>query len=219
GVYPGFVLDLLVITLSGVCADIQSIKAQRVNDLSPYGPSVLTSQGVGMTPQAFQTGVNNGTIVGHYGFKQSIRMITKAVGWEIDAITETREPIVTSVQRKTPFITVEPGQVAGCNHTAVAYSNEQPLITLLHPQQVLPQLEGIATGDSIEIKGTPDIKLSGSPEIPGGTATAAIAVNSIPRVLNAAPGLYTMADLPVPAAMLADARSFLPEELLEIRYD
>lgn len=219
GVNPGFVLDLLVITLSGVCADIQSIKAQRVNDLSPYGPSVLTSQGVGMTPQAFQTGVNNGTIVGHYGFKQSIRMITKAVGWEIDAITETREPIVTSVQRKTPFITVEPGQVAGCNHTAVAYSNEQPLITLLHPQQVLPQLEGIATGDSIEIKGTPDIKLSGSPEIPGGTATAAIAVNSIPRVLNAAPGLYTMADLPVPAAMLADARSFLPEELLEIRYD
>ena len=219
GVNPGFVLDLLVITLSGVCADIQSIKAQRVNDLSPYGPSVLTSQGVGMTPQAFQAGVNNGTIVGHYGFKQSIRMITKAVGWEIDAITETREPIVTSVQRKTPFITLEPGQVAGCNHTAVAYSNEQPLITLLHPQQVLPQLEGIATGDSIEIKGTPDIKLSGSPEIPGGTATAAIAVNSIPRVLNAAPGLYTMADLPVPAAMLADARSFLPEELLEIRYD
>ena len=219
GVNPGFVLDMLVITLSGVCADIQSIKAQRVNDLSPYGPSVLTSQGVGMTPQAFQTGVNNGTIVGHYGFKQSIRMITKAVGWEIDAITETREPIVTSVQRKTPFITLEPGQVAGCNHTAVAYSNEQPLITLLHPQQVLPQLEGIATGDSIEIKGTPDIKLSGSPEIPGGTATAAIAVNSIPRVLNAAPGLYTMADLPVPAAMLADARSFLPEELLEIRYD
>jgi 4-hydroxy-tetrahydrodipicolinate reductase len=219
GINPGFVLDLLVITLSGVCTEIQSITAERVNDLSPYGPSVLTTQGVGLTPQAFKQGVSNGTIVGHYGFRQSIHMIAKAVGWEIDEIIETREPIVASEQRKTPFIIVEPGQVAGCHHTAVAYRNKQPVITLLHPQQVQPHAEGVTTGDSIEIKGTPDIKLSGSPEIPGGTATAAIAVNSIPRVLNAAPGLYTMADLPVPAAMLADARHFLPEELVEVRYD
>jgi len=50
-------------------------------------------------------------------------------------------------------------------------------------------------------------------------ATAAIAVNSIPKVLNAPPGLHSMADLPVPTAMLADARHFLPEELVEVRYD
>ena len=219
GINPGFVMDLLVITLSGVCAEIQSITAKRVNDLSAYGPSVLTSQGVGMTPEAFRVGVSNGTVVGHYGFKQSIHMIAKAVGWEIDEIQETLEPIVSKVPRSTPFITIEPGQVAGCKHTAVAYRNKQPLITLIHPQQIQPQAETITTHDSIEIKGTPDIKLSGSPEIPGGIATAAIAVNSIPRVMNAAPGLYTMADLPVPAAMLADARHFLPEELVEVRYD
>ena len=219
GINPGFVLDLLVITLSGVCADIQSITAKRVNDLSAYGPSVLTSQGVGMTPEAFRKGVSNGTVVGHHGFKQSIHMIAKAVGWEIDEIQESLEPIVSHVQRKTPFVRIEPGQVAGCEHTAVAYRNQQALITLIHPQQIQPQAEDIATQDNIEIKGTPDIKLSGSPEIPGGIATAAIAVNSIPRVLNAAPGLYSMADLPVPSAMLTDARSFLPEELVEVRYD
>lgn len=38
GINPGFVLDLLVTTLTGVCSDIQSITAKRVNDLSPYGP-------------------------------------------------------------------------------------------------------------------------------------------------------------------------------------
>ena len=38
--------------------------------------------------------------------------------------------------------------------------------------------------------------------------TAALAVNMIPRLLNASPGLYSMADLPVPAAMLGDARAF-----------
>ena len=211
--------DLLIIALSGVCIDIQSISAKRINDLSPYGPSVLMSQGVGLTPEAFQKGVENGTVAGHFGFMESIHMIAKAIGWEIEQIKETRDPIISQVKRETPFITVEPGQVAGCHHTAVAYVEGREAINLIHPQQVLPQLEGVQTGDSIEIKGTPDICLGGSPEIPGGTATIALAVNMITRVLKAPPGLHSMADLPVPAAMLADARTFLPEELIEIRHD
>jgi 4-hydroxy-tetrahydrodipicolinate reductase len=214
GVNPGFVLDLLVIALTGVCADIQSITAKRINDLSPYGPSVLMSQGVGLTPKEFHQGVASGTVVGHFGFAESMHMIAQAIGWEIEQIEQTREPIVSQVIRETPFITVQPGQVAGCYHTAVAYVGGRAVITLVHPQQLLPQLEGIETGDSIEIKGTPDIRLSGSPEIPGGEATMALAVNMIPRVLNAPPGLYNMADLSVPAAMLADARRFLHERPL-----
>jgi 4-hydroxy-tetrahydrodipicolinate reductase len=91
----------------------------------------------------------------------------------------------------------------------VAYCESKPVITLVHPQQVHPALEGIETGDRIEIHGTPTICLAGSPEIPGGTATIALAVNMIPHVLNASPGLHTMADLPVPAAMLGDARNFI----------
>lgn len=219
GVNPGFVLDLLVITLTAVCADIQSITAQRVNDLSPYGPAVLRSQGIGLSLQDFEAGLRNGTVVGHIGFTESLHMIAKAVGWEIDEIKETRTPIISQVQRKTATTTIEPGQVAGCNHTAIAYVAGKPVITLRHPQQLLPQLEGVNTGDSITIKGTPDVQLSGSPEIPGGQATIALAVNMIPRVINAAPGLYSMAELPIPSAMLADARAFLREELIEVRHD
>jgi 4-hydroxy-tetrahydrodipicolinate reductase len=209
GINPGFVLDVLVLTLTGVCADIQSMTATRVNDLSPYGPSVLRSQGVGLTPEAFYRGLQEGTVVGHIGFPQSIHLIASTVGWEIDRIEEERKPIVSQVRRDTAFVTVEPGQVAGCLHTARAYRRGQPVITLIHPQQIHPQLEGVNTGDAIEICGTPSVKLIGSPEIPGGKGTAALAVNMIPRVLNAAPGLHTMADLPIPAAMLADARRFV----------
>ncbi len=215
GINPGFVLDVLVITLTGVCADIQSITAKRVNDLSPYGPSVLRSQGVGLTPEAFQAGLKDGTVVGHVGFPQSIRMIAEALGWEMEHIDETREPIVSQVRRETPFVTVEPGQVAGCLHTAVAYQRGKPVITLIHPQQIHPQLEGVETGDTIEILGTPTVRLAGSPEIPGGKGTVALAVNMIPPVLNASPGFHTMIDLPVPAAMLGDARRFVRNSLQE----
>lgn len=209
GINPGFVLDLLVITLTGVCADIQSIIAKRVNDLSPYGPSVLHYQGVGLTPEAFDKGLADGSVVGHFGFAQSIHMVTAALGWKIDGIQETRTPIVSQVRRETPFVIVEPGQVAGCLHTAVAYRQNTPVITLLHPQQIHPNLEGVETGDSIEIVGTPHVRLFGRPEIPGGQGTTALAVNMIPRVLMASPGLHTMADLPVPAAILGDVRQFL----------
>ncbi|HJM50912.1 MAG TPA: 2,4-diaminopentanoate dehydrogenase [Alphaproteobacteria bacterium] len=182
GVNPGFVLDLLIITLTGVCRDVEKISAERVNDLSPYGSSVLTSQGVGLTPQAFREGVANGSVAGHFGFAQSIHMIAAALDWEIERVEETREPIVAKVRRETPIVSVEPGQVAGCFHTARAWRGRRPVITLLHPQQVRPELEGVKTGDSIEISGSPDIHLSGSPEIPGGVATEALAINMIPRV-------------------------------------
>jgi hypothetical protein len=202
GINPGFVLDLLVITLSGVCAEIRSITASRVNDLSPYGPSVLTAQGVGLSVEAFRAGLADGTVVGHVGFPQSVRMIADALGWTIDRIEESREPIVARVRRETPFVTVEPGDVAGCLHTVAAYRGAERCISLIHPQQVHPHLEGVETGDSIEIAGVPAVRLAGRPEIPGGAATVALAVNVIPRLLRAAPGLYAMSDLPVTAAML-----------------
>ena len=67
GINPGFVLDLLVITLTAVCSEIESITASRVNDLSPYGPSVLAAQGVGLTPEAFSEGLRDGSVTGHFG--------------------------------------------------------------------------------------------------------------------------------------------------------
>ncbi len=209
GVNPGFVLDLLVVALTGVCWEVESIRAERINDLSPYGPSVLRAQGVGLDVEAFERGVEGGSVVGHVGFPQSIHLIASSVGWEIERIEETREPIVSKVERETPFVRVEPGRVAGCRHTATAWSGGRPVIRLEHPQQIHPHLEGVATGDCIEIEGRPGVRLAGSPEIPGGLATVALAVNSIAVVLGAPPGLASMADLPVPAALLGDARSLV----------
>lgn len=209
GVNPGFVLDLLIITLTGICTDIKRISARRTNDLAPYGHSVLKSQGVGLSREKFYEYRDTGSIVGHVGFRESIHMIAAAVGWHIDRIDQTVEPIIARAARVTPLVTVAPGHVAGCLHTAAAYAGGERVIDLVHPQQVCPRAEGIETGDNIQIDGEPGIQLNVRPEIPGAIATSALAVNMIPRVLNAEPGLHTMADLPVPSAMLADAREFV----------
>jgi hypothetical protein len=209
GINPGFVLDLLVIALTGVCFRVDSITARRVNDLSPYGPSVLRTQGVGITPEDFHKGVADGSVVGHFGFPESISMIAKSLGWEIERIEQTREPIISTVERATPFVTIKPGFTAGCKHTGIGYMKGKPVITLIHPQQVHPHLADVTTGDYIEITGNPNVSFSGSPEIPGGIGTEALAVNMIPQIIKAAPGLYTMAELPVPAAIMGDVRELI----------
>jgi hypothetical protein len=204
GINPGFVLDTLVMVLSAVCAEVHEITAARINDLSPYGPSVLNSQGVGTSPFAFEEGVRNGTIVGHVGFPESISMICARLGVKLDKIEETREPIISKTHRETPYVKVSPGSVAGCKQVARGYVNGKLFITLEHPQQVHPESENVETGDFININGRPSINLSIRPEIAGGIATAAIALNMIPIVVNASPGLATMTSLPLPAAILGD---------------
>lgn len=202
GVNPGFVLDLLVVTLSGVCHQVERIEASRVNDLSPYGPTVMKTQGVGTTPEQFAAGVADGSIVGHVGFPESIRMISDALGLGVTRIEQTREPIVSTVDRETPHVKVAPGMVAGCAHVAVGYAGDKPVVKLVHPQQIHPHLEGQGTGDYINIFGKPEIHMSTGPEIAGGIATMGVAVNMIPHVVAATPGLKSMVDLPVPAALM-----------------
>lgn len=204
GINPGFVLDVLILALTGTCINVSKIKGTRINDLSQFGTTVMRTQGVGTTPAEFEKGLADGTIVGHIGFDESIRLIAKTLGWRIDRVEQTREPIISSVYRETPFVKVQPGNVAGCRHTARAYRDGEVVIELVHPQQVRPEAEGVETGDYIEITGTPNIRMAIQPEIPGGTGTIAIAVNMIPRVIDAAPGLLTMSDLPVPSALLGD---------------
>jgi 2,4-diaminopentanoate dehydrogenase len=211
GINPGFVLDLLVISLTGVCYNVESITARRINDLSPYGPSVLQTQGVGITPEAFKKGVADGSVVGHFGFPESISMIAKALGWKIDKIEQTRDPIVSKVHRETEFVKIEPGLTAGCTHTAKGYMDDKPVIHLIHPQQVHPHLEDVKTGDYIDIKGEPNVNFSSGPEIPGGIGTIALAVNMIPQVVTSLPGLKTMADLPAPAAIMGDVRQLIAD--------
>ncbi|MEM2935629.1 MAG: dihydrodipicolinate reductase, partial [Candidatus Bathyarchaeia archaeon] len=63
--------------------------------------------------------------------------------------------------------------------------------------------------DSVIIEGVPDINQKISPCIHGDIGTAAVTVNSIPKVINAAPGLVTMKDLPIPSAVVTDMRKYI----------
>ncbi len=211
GINPGFVLDTLILALTGTCGHVEHIKAARVNDLSPFGPAVMNEQGVGTTEHEFMEGIQNGKIAGHVGFPESIGMVAKGLGWNVEKIEQTREPIIAKMERKTRHIKVKSGDVAGCRQCGYGYVDGKIKIEMEHPQQVKPELEAIDTGDYIWIKGEPDISMSIKPEIPGGIGTIAMCVNMIPHVINARSGVKTMLDLPLPRAIMGDMRQFIEE--------
>lgn len=207
GINPGFVLDTLILAMTGVCLDVEKIEASRINDLSPFGPTVMETQGVGATPEEFEKGIKEETIVGHIGFQESVHMIADSLNIELDEVKETREPIISETHRETPHVKVEPGMVAGCKHIAYGMKDGKEVIVLTHPQQIHPEKEDVDTGDYVNIIGDPDINLSVKPEVPGGKGTQAVAVNMIPPVVEADPGLKAMKDLRVPY--------FLPKEIVK----
>ncbi len=210
GINPGLIMDLLVVALTGACIDVDEIEAERVNSLSPFGPAVMEEQGVGITPEEFAEGFKNNTLAGHVGFNESVGMIAGAIGWELsEPVRQSMEPIISKVFRKTKYVEVQPGNIAGCSMKGCGMVDGKEKIRMIHPQQVEPQLEGTDTGDYIRIKGTPDINMAIKPEIPGGIGTIAMCVNMIPHVINARSGLKTMIDLPVPRAIMGDMRNLI----------
>ena len=212
GINPGFIMDLLVVALTGTMVDVKHIEAKRVNSLSPFGPTVMHEQGVGITLDEYHHRVAEGELAGHVGFKESVSMISDALGVKLDDFTQQMEPIITTVYRKSPYGEAEAGHLAGINMTGQGLVNADVIINMIHPQQIEPELEGTQTGDYINLKGTPNIHMAISPEVNGGIGTIAMCVNMIPHVLNAKPGLKTMIDLPVPRAILGDMRDLLDRD-------
>jgi len=189
--------------------DVESVMCKRVNSLSPFGPAVMKEQGIGITVDEFNKGVEDGTLAGHVGFEESAGMIAEALGWKIEKFEKQMAPIITNVDRQAPYGFAAKGNVAGVNMTAQAYVDGKKKIDLIHPQQIEPEMEGTHTGDYVVIEGTPAIHVANTPEVEGGLGTIAMCVNMIPQVINAKPGLRTMIDLPVPHAIMGDFRDYI----------
>jgi len=187
GVNPGFVLDLLPIVASGVCLDVEWISGRRVVDASTRRGPLVAKVGAGLSVEAFREGVTAGRL-GHKGFVESVAMIADALGLDIDSISDDVQPKV--FDRATGSFS--PGQVAGIDQTAVGSKSGQALIVL----RLLMYVGAADPRDRIVLRGRPTVKLTLEGGTPGDEATVATAINSIPRVIEAQPGLVTMKDLP-----------------------
>src|SRR5262245_35139880 len=194
GVNPGFAMDALPIALTAVCERVERVTVNRVQDARIRRLPFQQKIGAGLTTEQFQKKVDDGS-VRHVGLTESIAMIADALGWQLDRITDDIQPKLASVTISSEFLAVDPGYVCGIIQDGVGYRKREPVIKL-HMEAYLGSPE---TYDSVEIEGSPNLSMKVSGGIHGDVATASIAVNSIPKVLQATPGLHTMRDLALPS--------------------
>jgi 4-hydroxy-tetrahydrodipicolinate reductase len=194
GVNPGFVMDALPIMLTGVCERVEAIRVDRVQDARIRRLPFQQKIGAGLTREQFQRKVDDGS-VRHVGLTESISMIADALGWKLDRITDEIHPRIATETVASEFLAVDPGYVCGIVQDGVGYLDGQPAITL-HMEAYLGAPESF---DAVHVAGSPELKMRIAGGVHGDVATASIAVNSIPKVLDVAPGLHTMRDMPLPS--------------------
>jgi 2,4-diaminopentanoate dehydrogenase len=192
GVNPGFVMDKLVVTLAAVSQRVEHAKALRIVDASKRRLPLQKKIGAGMSVEAFRAKVKEG-IIKHVGLPESVAMVADSLGLRVNEITETIEPKVAEERVQTEYLTVEPGQAAGVHQIARGLSEGKELVYM----ELQMYVGANNPADTIELKGHPNISLV----IPGGShgdiATASVAVNSIPAILDAPSGLRTSRDLAI----------------------
>jgi 4-hydroxy-tetrahydrodipicolinate reductase len=194
GVNPGFVMDALPIALTSVCEHISAIAVDRVQDARIRRLPFQKKIGAGLTRDQFLAKVADGS-VRHVGLAESISMIADALGWKLDRITDEIRPQMADAPVSSEFMTVQAGQVAGLVQDGVGYQRGTPVITL-HMEAYLGAPESY---DAVRITGNPPLSMKLAGGVHGDVATVSMVVNSIPKVLRAAPGLRTMRDMALPS--------------------
>ncbi|MCB9451141.1 MAG: hypothetical protein H6672_06860 [Anaerolineaceae bacterium] len=201
GINPGFIMDIIPIVGSLPCWEVERVTAQRIVDFSPYGPDEMSHIGAGLTEAQFRAGVARGEI-GHIGLLETTAMVAYCLGLDIDELRQTKEPIIARTRRMTDFTQVEPGRVCGFRQNVFGLTGgemrlEFSMIGLLAPN---PDEDGVQLGDYTRIEGKPNVDIRIKEEIAqrGGLGTAAVAVNTIPRVMAAPPGFHRLDQVGLP---------------------
>ncbi len=190
GVNPGFLMDFLPVTLSGVCRDVRRIRVERIQNAQSRRIPFQRKIGVGLTVEQFYEKVREKTLR-HVGMTESIQMIAARMRWVLDKTEDIVEPVIAEYGVTTADFTIEPGMAIGINQVGRGYVNGEEVITLVFKAAL-----GVADArERIVLEGSPNIDMKIGGGVDGDIATCAICVNAIPVVICAAAGLRTMVDI------------------------
>jgi 4-hydroxy-tetrahydrodipicolinate reductase len=216
GNIPGLISDVFPLFLSGYTGRIREIRAWQRNHVSSYPSAVQieTGLGIGVAPAATETQqiIDNAWV---WALGQSANMVATALGIACTNVVLADKRIALAeedVVLEGSGYLVRKGTVAGAQWTVVAYSGEQPFLTITNEQTAVL---GLGPGWranheqppwTVEIDGEPPIVATfGWPDgVEPGAANSLLntarAMNVIPRLVAAPPGCVSVLDFPVVVA-------------------
>ncbi|MEX2245767.1 MAG: dihydrodipicolinate reductase [Dehalococcoidia bacterium] len=187
GINPGFMLDALVLAASAASQGVEAVRGLRLVDVSTRREQLQRKVGVGLTRAEFEAKLATGRF-GHVGLKESAWLIAAGLGWKLDALDETLEPVMAP--SGSSGLTDDPAAIGITQHARGTMGGRE-VIAL----EVTMTAAADRPRDEIILEGTPRIWMTVEPGPQGDLATASVLVNAIPGVLASPPGLLTMLDL------------------------
>jgi hypothetical protein len=191
GVNPGYLMDLLPTVLSGLCQDVKKVEVWRVQDASVRRIPFQQKIGAGLTLEQFETKKKAGTLR-HVGLPESVDFIAERLGFKLDKSTESLEPVIAESQIDTGYQPIAKGMACGVQQVGRGFVGEREVITL-NFRAAVGEPESY---DQVHIDGEPEIKSRIAGGVNGDIATCAITLNAVRSILQASPGLKTMAQIP-----------------------
>lgn len=181
GINPGFLMDFLPTTLTGVCQKVEKVNVWRVQDAQFRRIPFQKKIGAGLTPDEFEARRQTGTLR-HVGLAESVAMIAARMGWKLDNVVDELSPVMGT-----------DGNAAGVQQIGRGFVDGVEKITLTF----IAAVGQADPRDTVEIVGEPHITSTIEGGVNGDIATCAITINAVKQILRAAPGLVTMTDMPV----------------------
>jgi len=182
GVNPGFVMDWVPALVASASKNPTEIHVTRSLDVSRRRKQLQNKMGVGLTKVKFEKGVAEGTI-GHVGLPQSLRLIARSLGHDVEGLSTGISPILGSNNYVLGATQFAEGRAGNC--------------------RIRLDLEMTVTStdfDLVEVKGDPPLKLRFENGVFGDSATVALTVNAAERIRAARPGLITVLEFPLVGA-------------------
>lgn len=192
GINPGYAMDALPLMLTAPCAAVRAVRVLRVVDAAQRRGPLQRKVGAGLTPEQFEAKVRAGA-VRHVGLPESLHMLATGLGWQLDRSDDTIAAVLAEQPYTTEFVQVAAGLVAGVRQIARGFIGEREVLSL----ELRMYVGAPDPQDTVDIEGDPPIHMRIAGGLHGDVATAAIAVNAIPSVIRAAPGLASMRDVPL----------------------
>lgn len=202
GLNPGWLGDVLPLTMSSLSRRIEQIVVREITDFEFY-PSpevILDMMGFGKSEADFKAHI------GRYShwltglFRENIQMIADGLGVELDEITVQTEQAFAENDLTPAAGVVAAGTVAGQHWEWAGMRNGKKIIVHETVWRVHASVApDWPTGDhSVTVEGQPRLRLELGPRWinDGLLATGMHAVNAIPYVCDAEPGIKTLLDLP-----------------------
>ncbi|GAB1813061.1 dihydrodipicolinate reductase [Mycobacterium sp. MUNTM1] len=220
GNIPGLISDVLPLFVSGFSTNVRQLRARQSNYVAGYPSSqqLTLGLGIGVSPDTAATETAAADSQMTWAVEQSAAMVAAGLAVKLTKFELTSKEYANTpddLVLKPSGLTVQAGTPAGVRWKWTAFHGDQAFFEVTNEQTVRL---GLAYGWrqrldepnwTVDLRGEPDAQCTFS--LPGlrdgviapvSVLNAARAVNFLPLVVAAKPGIKTVLDLPAPSGRL-----------------